>query len=56
MGRRRDLALTMGTFGGVYRWRYCPRAFLEFLKASACGGFEDKGRFKDYVHGIFRSI
>uniref|UniRef100_UPI001649C701 glucokinase n=1 Tax=Salmonella enterica TaxID=28901 RepID=UPI001649C701 len=48
-----DLALTMGTFGGVYIAGGIVPRFLEFFKASGFrGGFEDKGRFKDYVHGI----
>lgn len=48
-----DLALTMGTFGGVYIAGGIVPRFLGIFKASGFrGGFEDKGRFKDYVHGI----
>ena len=48
-----DLALTLGTFGGVYIAGGIVPRFLEFFKASGFrGGFEDKGRFKDYVHPI----
>lgn len=48
-----DLALTLGTFGGVYIAGGIVPRFLEFFKASGFrGGFEDKGRFKEYVHGI----
>ncbi len=45
-------ALTLGTFGGVYRRRH-RAALPEFFKASGFrGGFEDKGRFKAYVQDI----
>ncbi|MGS9202974.1 glucokinase, partial [Salmonella enterica subsp. enterica serovar Infantis] len=48
-----DLELTMWTFGGVYIDGCIVPRFLEFFKASGfSGGFEDKGRFKDYVHVI----
>ena len=48
-----NLALTLGTFGGVYIAGGIVPRFLEFFKASGFrGGFEDKGRFKDYVQSI----
>lgn len=48
-----NLALTLGTFGGVYIAGGIVPRFLEFFKASGFrGGFEDKGRFKEYVHNI----
>ncbi len=51
-----DLAASGVNHGDIwrrlYRWRYCP-ALPGIFKASGFrGGFEDKGRFKDYVHGI----
>lgn len=36
----------------LYRWRYCPALSGIFKASGFRGGFEDKGRFKDYVHGI----
>lgn len=48
-----NLALNLGTFGGVYIAGGIVPRFLEFFKASGFrGGFEDKGRFKDYVKDI----
>ncbi|HKM97401.1 MAG TPA: glucokinase [Buttiauxella sp.] len=48
-----NLALNLGTFGGVYIAGGIVPRFLEFFKASGFrGGFEDKGRFKEYVHNI----
>ena len=48
-----NLALTLGTFGGVYIAGGIVPRFLEFFKASGFrGGFEDKGRFKAYVQDI----
>ncbi len=48
-----SLALTMGTFGGVYIAGGIVPRFLSFFQASGFrGGFEDKGRFKDWVEGI----
>ncbi|KFC79999.1 glucokinase [Buttiauxella agrestis] len=48
-----NLALTLGTFGGVYIAGGIVPRFLEFFKASGFrGGFEDKGRFKEYVQSI----
>ncbi|HEY2454237.1 MAG TPA: glucokinase [Scandinavium sp.] len=48
-----NLALTLGTFGGVYIAGGIVPRFLEFFKASGFrGGFEDKGRFKSYVQDI----
>lgn len=48
-----NLALTLGTFGGVYIAGGIVPRFLEFFKASGFrGGFEDKGRFKEYVQNI----
>lgn len=48
-----DLALTLGTFGGVYIAGGIVPRFLDFFKASGFrGGFEDKGRFKAYVQDI----
>ncbi|MEI2263624.1 glucokinase [Erwinia sp. CGal63] len=48
-----NLALTMGTFGGVYIAGGIVPRFLEFFKASGFrAAFEDKGRFKDYVQNI----
>ncbi|EMH4162590.1 glucokinase [Pluralibacter gergoviae] len=48
-----NLALTLGTFGGVYIAGGVVPRFLDFFKASGFrGGFEDKGRFKAYVEDI----
>lgn len=48
-----NLALNMGTFGGVYIAGGIVPRFLEFFKASGFrAAFEDKGRFKDYLHDI----
>jgi len=48
-----NLALNLGTFGGVYIAGGIVPRFLEFFKASGFrAAFEDKGRFKDYVSGI----
>ncbi|PLL23633.1 glucokinase, partial [Klebsiella michiganensis] len=48
-----NLALTLGTFGGVYIAGGIVPRFLEFFKASGFrGGFEDKGRFKAFVQDI----
>jgi len=48
-----NLALTMGTFGGVYIAGGIVPRFLEFFKASGFrAAFEDKGRFKDYLVDI----
>ncbi|HKS33225.1 MAG TPA: glucokinase [Enterobacteriaceae bacterium] len=48
-----NLALNLGTFGGVYIAGGIVPRFLEFFKASGFrGGFEDKGRFKAYVQDI----
>ncbi|BDH45002.1 glucokinase [Salmonella enterica subsp. enterica serovar Choleraesuis] len=48
-----NLALTMGTFGGVYIAGGIVPRFMEFFKASGFrGGFEDKGRFRSYVENI----
>ncbi|MGD8105322.1 glucokinase [Pantoea sp. FN0302] len=48
-----NLALTLGTFGGVYIAGGIVPRFLEFFKASGFrAAFEDKGRFRDYVHDI----
>lgn len=48
-----NLALTLGTFGGVYIAGGIVPRFLEFFKSSGFrGGFEDKGRFKAYVQDI----
>ena len=48
-----NLALNLGTFGGVYIAGGIVPRFLEFFKASGFrGGFEDKGRFKSYVQDI----
>ncbi|WP_034916236.1 MULTISPECIES: glucokinase [Erwinia] len=48
-----NLALTLGTFGGVYIAGGIVPRFLEFFKASGFrAAFEDKGRFRDYVQGI----
>jgi glucokinase len=48
-----NLALTMGTFGGVYIAGGIVPRFLDFFRASGFrGAFEDKGRFKDYLQDI----
>jgi glucokinase len=48
-----NLALTLGCFGGVYIAGGIVPRFLEFFRASGFrGGFEDKGRFRDYVKDI----
>jgi glucokinase len=48
-----NLALTLGTFGGVYIAGGIVPRFLDFFTASGFrGGFEDKGRFKSYVQDI----
>ena len=48
-----NLALTLGTFGGVYIAGGIVPRFLEFFKASGFrAAFEDKGRFRDYVKDI----
>ncbi|MBD8452151.1 glucokinase [Serratia rubidaea] len=48
-----NLALTLGTFGGVYIAGGIVPRFMEFFKASGFrAAFEDKGRFKDYVQDI----
>ncbi|MFD1804684.1 glucokinase [Mixta tenebrionis] len=48
-----NLALNLGTFGGVYIAGGIVPRFLEFFKASGFrAAFEDKGRFRDYVHNI----
>ncbi|QUG74874.1 glucokinase [Erwinia sp. E602] len=48
-----NLALNLGTFGGVYIAGGIVPRFLEFFKASGFrAAFEDKGRFKAYVADI----
>lgn len=48
-----NLALNLGTFGGVYIAGGIVPRFLAFFKASGFrAAFEDKGRFRDYVHDI----
>lgn len=48
-----NLALTLGTFGGVYIAGGIVPRFLDFFKASGFrAAFEDKGRFRDYVKDI----
>lgn len=48
-----NLALTMGTFGGVYIAGGIVPRFLDFFKGSGFrAAFEDKGRFKNYVKNI----
>lgn len=48
-----NLALNLGTFGGVYIAGGIVPRFMEFFKASGFrAAFEDKGRFKDYVKDI----
>lgn len=48
-----NLALNLGTFGGVYIAGGIVPRFLEFFKVSGFrAAFEDKGRFRDYVRDI----
>ena len=48
-----NLALNLGTFGGVYIAGGIVPRFLEFFKSSGFrAAFEDKGRFRDYVASI----
>lgn len=48
-----NLALNLGTFGGVYIAGGIVPRFLDFFRASGFrGGFEDKGRFRSYVQDI----
>ncbi|CAM3991516.1 glucokinase [Serratia silvae] len=48
-----NLALNLGTFGGVYIAGGIVPRFMEFFKASGFRvAFEDKGRFKDYVREV----
>lgn len=48
-----NLALTMGTFGGVYIAGGIVPRFLEFFKSSGFrSAFEDKGRFNEYLKDI----
>ncbi|OFC61547.1 glucokinase [Candidatus Erwinia dacicola] len=48
-----NLALNLGTFGGVYIAGGIVPRFLEFFKASGFrAAFEDKGRFRDYTSHI----
>ncbi|RDK91937.1 glucokinase [Enterobacillus tribolii] len=48
-----DLALNMGTFGGVYIAGGIVPRFLDFFKASGFrAAFEDKGRLKDFLEDI----
>nr|HCF8207025.1 glucokinase [Klebsiella pneumoniae] len=48
-----NLALTMGTFGGVYIAGGIVPRFLEFFKSSGFrNAFEDKGRFSEYLKDI----
>ncbi len=48
-----NLALNLGTFGGVYIAGGIVPRFLEFFKASGFrAAFEDKGRFRDYTSRI----
>lgn len=48
-----NLALTLSTAGGVYIAGGIVPRFLEFFKASGFrGGFEDKGRLKDFVQDV----
>ncbi|TZG22677.1 glucokinase [Enterobacter sp. RVSM5a] len=48
-----NLALNLGTFGGVYIAGGIVPRFLDFFTASGFrGGFEDKGRFRSYVQDI----
>lgn len=48
-----NLALNLGTFGGVYIAGGIVPRFMDFFKASGFrAAFEDKGRFKEYVKDI----
>lgn len=48
-----NLALTMGTFGGVYIAGGVVPRFIDFFKSSKFRfAFEDKGRFKGYLEKI----
>lgn len=48
-----NLALTLGTFGGVYLAGGVVAHFADFFLASGFrGAFEDKGRFKDYLRPV----
>jgi len=48
-----NLALNLGTFGGVFIAGGIVPRFLDFFKASGFrAAFEDKGRFKEYLHDI----
>lgn len=48
-----NLALNMGTFGGVYITGGIVPCFLDFFRASGFRtAFEDKGRFKEYLIDI----
>lgn len=48
-----NLALNMGTFGGVYIAGGLVPRFLDFFRTSGFrAAFEDKGRFKDYLREI----
>ncbi|WP_192456282.1 glucokinase [Musicola keenii] len=48
-----NLALTLGTFGGVYIAGGIVPRFLEFFRNSGFrAAFEDKGRFRDYLADI----
>ncbi len=48
-----NLALTMGTFGGVYIAGGIVPRFIDFFKASRFRqAFEDKGRFREYLSRI----
>ena len=48
-----NLALNMGTFGGVYIAGGIVPRFLEFFKSSGFRvAFEDKGRFQSYLQDI----
>lgn len=48
-----NLALNLGTFGGVFIAGGIVPRFMEFFKASGFrAAFEDKGRFKEYVKDI----
>lgn len=48
-----NLALNLGTFGGVYIAGGIAQRFIEFIQASDMRQrFEDKGRFKKYVSTI----
>ena len=48
-----NLALNLGTFGGVYIAGGIVPRFLSFFQASGFrAAFEDKGRFREYVQAI----